>query len=64
MLDLEKYETYRSNLPADTMEQIIDGGSHACFGSYGPQDGDGTAVITQEQQIRITVEAVLELMEN
>ena len=64
VLDLEKYETYRSNLPADMMEQIIDGGSHACFGSYGPQDGDGVAAITQEQQIRITVEAVLELMEN
>ena len=62
VLDFEKYEEYRSNLPADAVEQIIDGGSHACFGSYGPQEGDGTAAITGEEQIRITAEAVLDWM--
>ena len=64
VLDWENYEKYRSNLPADAVEQVIDGGCHACFGSYGPQKGDGVPTITEEQQLRITAEAILTLMEN
>ena len=64
VLNREKYGTYRSNLPADTVEQVIDGGCHACFGSYGPQSGDGTPAITEVQQTRITAETVLALMQN
>ena len=41
VLDMEKYEQYRENLPEDTVEAVLDGGCHACFGSYGPQAGDG-----------------------
>ena len=63
VLDRENYEKYRNNLPADAVEQVIDGGCHACFGSYGPQAGDGTPAITEEQQIRIAAEAMLALME-
>lgn len=64
VLDLGKYAESRDNLPADTVEQVIDGGCHACFGCYGPQAGDGTPTITEEQQIRIAAEAVLALMQN
>ena len=39
VLNLEKYEQYRSNLPEDTLETVLEGGNHAGFGSYGPQEG-------------------------
>lgn len=58
VLNMEKYEKYRSNLPEDTAEDIIDGGCHAYFGMYGEQRGDGEAKITNEEQILYTAEAV------
>ena len=58
VLDWESYEKNRANLPADTTEVILDGGSHAQFGSYGPQDGDGIPTISGEEQVRQTVEAI------
>ena len=35
VLNREKYEADRVNLPQDTTETVIDGGCHAGFGSYG-----------------------------
>ena len=32
-------------------EHILEGGCHAGFGSYGPQDGDGVPTTTGEEQI-------------
>ena len=58
VLDMEKYEQCRSNLLADTSEMVIEGGCHAQFGSYGPQDGDGIPTISSEEQIRQTAEAI------
>ena len=52
------YEKNRANLPADTTEVILDGGCHAQFGSYGPQDGDGIPTISGEEQVRQTAEAI------
>ena len=60
VLNFEKYSEYRSNLPTSTVESVVDGGNHACFGSYGPQDGDGTPVITADQQIETTVSLLAE----
>lgn len=53
------YEKDWTNLPADTTEIILEGGCHAQFGSYGPQDGDGTPTISCEEQIRQTAEAIV-----
>ena len=60
VLDLENYEEYRGNLPESVSETVIDGGNHACFGSYGPQDGDGTPRITAEQQMKETAELLVD----
>ena len=60
VLDLENYEEYRRNLPGSVSETVIDGGNHACFGSYGPQDGDGTPRITAEQQMKETAELLVD----
>ena len=39
-------------------ETIIDGGCHAGFGSYGAQKGDGTPIISAEEQQRQTADAL------
>ena len=58
VLNREKYDEYRPNLPDDFTELVIDGGCHAYFGVYGPQDGDGTPEISNEEQISLTAEAI------
>ena len=60
VLNREKYEENRSNLPKKTTEYIIEGGNHAYFGAYGSQDGDGEATITQEEQMQQVVDLVLQ----
>ena len=62
VLNLEKYRQYRPNLPADFTEIRIEGGCHAFFGAYGPQAGDGTPTISGEEQLRITAEAILAMV--
>ena len=63
VLDLEKYEKYRTNLPADFEEHILEGGNHAGFGFYGPQEGDGTATISSREQIAGTAKLIAEFVE-
>lgn len=63
VLNMESYAEHFSDLPADTIEYVIEGGNHAQFGSYGAQDGDGIATITADEQLALTVEAILNRME-
>ena len=58
VMNRESYEKNRANLPADTIEVVLDGGCHAQFGSYGPQDGDGIPTISGEEQVREAAEAI------
>lgn len=62
VMDMEKYEENKTNLPEDFKEVIIDGGCHAYFGMYGTQDGDGTPTLTNEEQICILTEYVDEMI--
>ena len=64
VLNLEKYEEYKPNLPADFDEIIIDGGCHAYFGAYGEQEGDKKSTITREEQIEITVNEIKQFINN
>lgn len=64
VLNMEKYEEYKPNLPEDFNEFIIDGGCHAYFGAYGEQDGDGEATILRETQVSRTVDIILEFINN
>lgn len=41
---------------------VIEGGNHAGFGDYGPQKGDGSALIPAEVQQQETVQAILAFM--
>ncbi len=58
VLNKDKYERSKSNLPDDFEERVIDGGCHAYFGSYGPQDGDGTPTISNEEQVVQTADII------
>ena len=60
IMNREKYQQSKDNLPEDLTEIVIDGGCHAYFGMYGPQDGDGTPAITNEEQILLTAQAILD----
>jgi len=62
VLNLEKYEKYRPNLPADFEEHVLEGGNHAFFGVYGPQDGDGEASITNLDQITQTADLIADFV--
>ena len=53
VLNREKYEADRINLPQNTTETVIDGGCHAGFGSYGAQKGDGAPVISGNSRQRM-----------
>ena len=61
VMNQEKYQRYRPNLPKLT-EQIIDGGNHAGFGFYGPQEGDGEASISRQEQIEQTARLMAEFV--
>ncbi len=58
VMNKEKYEENKINLPMDFSEEIIDGGCHAYFGMYGEQDGDGIPTIENEEQIEKTAEII------
>ena len=60
VLNRESMEKYKGNLPEDTIEYVIPGGNHAQFGSYGPQEGDGTPVISAQEQEEETVNIIKE----
>lgn len=62
VLNREKYDENKSNLPDDFCEVVIDGGCHAYFGMYGTQDGDGTPTISNHEQIRLTVESIIKVL--
>ena len=63
VMNREKYDGYRPNLPEGFTETVIEGGNHAYFGAYGEQEGDGTATVTPAEQLEQTVEAILTLLE-
>lgn len=60
VMNRDKYAKCRANLPEGFEEHVIDGGCHAYFGSYGPQDGDGVPSISNQEQIARTAEIIVE----
>ena len=62
VLNREKYDNNKQNLPEGFREVVLKGGCHAYFGMYGAQDGDGTPTITNEEQIRLTADTIFEFV--
>lgn len=63
VLDKDKVMGRRNLLPSETELVVIEGGNHAQFGNYGEQRGDGIATISREDQQRLTVEKIVDLLE-
>ena len=63
VLNMEKYEDCKKNLPEDFRETVIEGGNHGYFAIYGHQDGDGDATISRSDQIRQTAAALCDLLD-
>ena len=59
VINRDKLEAGRAFAPERSEECVIEGGSHAGFGNYGPQKGDGTARIGEEEQQEQAVDAIL-----
>lgn len=64
VVDMDKFGEGRAYLPGNTVYYAILGGNHAQFGSYGPQKGDGTATITEEDQQAFTARMMLDWLGN
>lgn len=62
VLNREKYNENKNNLPENFTETILDGGCHAYFGMYGEQEGDGTPEISNQEQIEKTADAIEQLL--
>lgn len=57
-----KIKASRSTLPSDTDFTVIEGASHAQFGDYGPQSGDNTPAISNDEARQQISEAVVEFV--
>jgi hypothetical protein len=57
-----KIEHSISLLPETTKWVIVEGGNHAQFGWYGPQQGDNAATISREEQQQKVIESTAELL--
>ena len=62
VLNSEKYEECVANLPESYLEVVIYGGTHAQFGAYGAQKGDGTPTISREEQISFASREILNVI--
>ena len=59
----EKVHSASHLLPPSTRYVAIQGGVHAFFGDYGPQDGDGTPTVSREVAHAEIVAASLQLLD-
>jgi pimeloyl-ACP methyl ester carboxylesterase len=59
----EKIAEHRDLLPQDATMVEIDGASHASFGDYGPQQGDGTASAEHAEVDAAIEQAVAQLLD-
>ena len=64
LASMQEVESNAVYLPRDTTWVLIDGGNHSQFGYYGSQMGDGAATISREEQQALTVQAILEALQN
>ena len=63
ILNKEKYEKNKSNLPSNFKEIVISGGNHSQFGMYGEQNGDGIATIPRSEQTQLTAFEIIKMIQ-
>ena len=62
VMNREKYEQNKKNLPVGFFETVLDGANHAGFGMYGAQSGDNEATMTNAEQIDLTADIIAEFV--
>ena len=62
VLKWKSYEESKQRLPESTRYVSIDGGNHADFGDYGPQEGDGKSFLTKEDAQKQIINAIDQIM--
>lgn len=62
VLNLKKYDQYRTNLPESLEQIVLKGGNHAQFGMYGKQWKDGEAKMTGEKQRTETAKHIVNFL--
>lgn len=63
VINYERFDESKQNMPADFSEICIEGGNHGQFGDYGFQSGDGEATVSKEEQWQLSADAILELVQ-
>ncbi|TCI67653.1 alpha/beta hydrolase [Exiguobacterium sp. SH0S7] len=53
-------EASRDSVPSDATFHQIEGGNHAKFGMYGPQDGDNDSPLSAKQQLDETIDQIVD----
>lgn len=62
VVDYKQLVNSKNKLPKDTQYVEIEGANHSQFGSYGKYSGDGDALISEDEQINITVNNITNFM--
>ena len=62
VLNSQSMDASMEYLPDESYVFVIDGANHAYFGDYGNQNGDGDALITNEEQQNFVVNKLLEML--
>ncbi len=62
VLDRSRYESGLKRLPDTAQIEVIQGGNHAGFGSYGEEEKDGTATISEEEQWDKTAQLIADFI--
>ena len=62
VLNFEKYETNKANLPSSTIEYVISGGNHSGFANYVTQSDDHLASITVLDQQELTKNKIIDFI--
>jgi hypothetical protein len=62
LISIERWQASLALLPTQASTLVILGGNHAGFGTYGEQEGDLPATISQEAQRRQTIDAIGQLL--
>ncbi|AOA00108.1 alpha/beta hydrolase [Carnobacterium divergens] len=63
VLNWDRYKEAKKDLPPTTTYQTITGGNHAGFGSYGPQKGDTSALISNNEQQTMISDLLLDWLD-
>lgn len=64
VLNRQKFEESAAKLPAGAETFVIEGGNHAGFGDYGPQEGDGEAAVSPAEQRETAADAIARYIES